>query len=353
MSPLALSIHAEKPPIVRVEAAADGARWAAEHRAALRAAVVEHGSLLVRGCELADADAAGAICRQLGSVMVETETFAPRRTYGEGVYSSSLWPASEPMCMHHELSYRLEFPGLMLFACLTPPTEGGATLVADARAVYRALPAELIDRFAREGWLLIRQFGNDVGVSLSDAFGADDRLAVEDYCRANAIAFEWQPGGTLRTWQRRSAIVRHPITGESCWFNQIAFLNEETMDAEVREYLRDVHGENGLPFTTRFGNGDPIGAGIVELINDVYAEHTVREPWEAGDLLLVDNIRTAHAREPFTGSREIVVAMADAVRLADCAPTFAVTPVSPALVRVGKSRSRLPHGPTGKVNDPP
>jgi len=36
----------------------------------------------------------------------------------------------------------------------------------------------------------------------------------------------------------------------------------------------------------------------------------------------VDNIRTAHARESFEGPREVVVAMADAVRLADCSPTI-------------------------------
>jgi alpha-ketoglutarate-dependent taurine dioxygenase len=43
----------------------------------------------------------------------------------------------------------------------------------------------------------------------------------------------------------------------------------------------------------------------------------VRERWQAGDLMVVDNVRTAHGREPFEGPREVVVAMADAVHLAD------------------------------------
>ena len=62
--------------------------------------------------------------------MVEREAFARRQVYADGVYSSATWPANQPMCMHHELSYRLEFPGLMLFACLSAPTAGGATAVA-------------------------------------------------------------------------------------------------------------------------------------------------------------------------------------------------------------------------------
>ena len=123
--------------------------------------------------------------------------------------------------MHHELSYRLECPGLMLFACLIAPTDGGATTVADSPSVLHALPTELIKRFETVGWLLIRNYNDDIGASVADAFGTDDHRTVENYCRANAINFEWQPDGALGTWQRRSAVVHHPRTGQRCWFNQI------------------------------------------------------------------------------------------------------------------------------------
>ncbi len=316
---LDVDVQAGRPPVLRAEATGDAARWAAEHRNALRSFVAEHGSLLVRGLGLRDATETEAVFRQLGSLVTEKEAFAPRRCYAPGVYSSSKWPPHQPMCMHHELSYALQVPSLMLFACLVAPTGrgGGATPVADAGAVLDALPAELVERFERLGWLLIRNYNDDIGASLTEAFGTDDPRAIESYCRANDIRFEWQEGGGLRTWQRRSAVVRHAPTGRRCWFNQIAFLNGWTLAAEVREYLVDVYGEEGLPFDTRFGNGDPIGADVVQLINDVYDVHTVREPWEAGDLLLVDNVRTAHAKEPFEGPREVVVSLADLVRVSD------------------------------------
>jgi alpha-ketoglutarate-dependent taurine dioxygenase len=306
-----------KPPLIRVEAPDDVARWAAEHRDALRAFVAEHGALLVRGLGLRNAAEAGAVFRQLGSLIPETEAFAPRQRYAQDVYSSTKWPPNQPMCSHHELSYALQVPSLMLFACLVAPSAGGATPVADGPAVLDALPAELVARFEREGWLLIRNYNEDIGASLADAFGTDDRDAIETYCSAHAIRFEWQEGGALRTWQRRSAVVRHPLTGQRCWFNQIAFLNEWTIAAEVREYLVEVYGQDGLPFNTRFGNGDPIGADVVQTINDAYEANTLREAWQAGDLLLVDNVRTAHGREPFEGPREVVVAMADAARVTE------------------------------------
>ena len=62
----------------------------------------------------------------------------------------------------------------------------------------------------------------------------------------------------------------------------------------------------------------------MQLLNETYEAHTAREPWQAGDLLLVDNIRTAHSREPFEGPREVLAGLADPVHLADCAPTIEV-----------------------------
>jgi hypothetical protein len=34
-------------------------------------------------------------------------------------------------------------------------------------------------------------------------------------------------------------------------------------------------------------------------------------PWQAGDVLMLDNMLTAHARRPFGGARRVVVAMAE------------------------------------------
>ena len=129
-SPFNVDVRPGKVPILRVEATGDAAHWASEHRNALRAFVAEHGSLLVRGLPLRDAAETEAVFRQLGTLMTEREAFAPRHRYAEGVYSASKWPPNEHMCMHHELSYVLDPPELMLFACLGAPTSGGETPVA-------------------------------------------------------------------------------------------------------------------------------------------------------------------------------------------------------------------------------
>lgn len=308
----------DSPPILHAKSVDEPSSWAAEHHDALRAIVLEHGGVLVRGLGLSDPATTEAVFRRLTSnLMPDREPFAPRRRYADGVYSSTKWPPNQQMCMHHEVSYGLQFPGLLLFACLEAPATGGATALADASAVLRALPRELVSRFEREGWLLTRAYHEEIGASVEEAFGTADRAAVELYCRRQAIEFAWRSDGSLHTRQRRGAVLRHPAGGLPCWFNQIAFLNEWTMEPEAHEYLVEMYGTDGLPFNTRFGDGSAIDADVVRTINEVYDTHTVREPWQDGDLLLVDNIRTAHSREPFEGPREVLAALGDPVLRAD------------------------------------
>lgn len=140
-SPLGLERGPGLPAMLRVPAADDPAGWAAGARDGLRAALLEHGAVLVRGLGLHDTDGVAAVLGRLAVAPVtEREAFAPRQTYSPGVHSSSAWPPNQPMCMHHELSYTLDFPGLLLFACLSEPTTGGATCLADAASVLDALP---------------------------------------------------------------------------------------------------------------------------------------------------------------------------------------------------------------------
>jgi alpha-ketoglutarate-dependent taurine dioxygenase len=305
-----------RPPLVIASCGPDAEGWASYYRATLRHELTRRGALLVRGLGLRHQEQVGAVMRIVGGeLMEEREAFAERTRLLGGVHTATTWPANQQMCMHHERSYGAEVPGLMMFACLAAATSGGATCVADGEAVLAALPPRLVERLDREGWVLARNYNDEIGASVGDAFGTDDPRAVEAYCRANAIEFQWQPDGGLRTWQRRAAVITHPRTGRRTWFNQVAFLNEHTMDPDVREFLVDTYGPQGLPFTTLFGNGQPVGADVVEIIGEAYAKHTLREAWRPGDLLLVDNLRCAHSREAYEGRREVLVGMADPIRM--------------------------------------
>ncbi|WP_354596425.1 TauD/TfdA family dioxygenase [Streptomyces sp. JL1001] len=307
----ALDLAAGRPPVARVSGTADDL---AGHRTAVDEAVAAHGAVLLRGLDLRDEAAAEAAVRAVTSTpMTEREAFAPRATYRPGLHSPTEWPPDQPMCMHHELSYALRVPSRQVFVCLTAPEGGGAVGLADGAAVLRDLPTALVERFERHGWELLRTHNGPVGVDWQSAFATTEPAEAERYCRENDIAYTWAADGTLRTRRIRPAVRRHPGTGERIWFNQIAFLNEWTMDPAVREYLVFEAGPDGLPFNTRCGDGSPLDRATVDLINEVYEAHTVSEPWRDGDVLVVDNLRTAHSRLPYRGERRIAVALADPV----------------------------------------
>ncbi|MFE3907625.1 TauD/TfdA family dioxygenase [Streptomyces sp. NPDC059153] len=298
--------------ILVVEAADDGPDWLRENSDALRSAAWERGAVLVRGLRIScHADAAAASRALTSELMTEVEGFAPRKALPGGVYSSSEWPPDQPMCMHHELTSAPRYPQWMVFSCLKASASGGTVSVADAAKVLNSLPAGIAEPFEREGWQLVRNYDQLVGPSSADAFGTADPEAVDRYCRTHGIEFQRFPGGALQTRRTLPAVVKHPLTGRRCWFNQIAFLNEWTMDPSVREFLVGEFGPEGLPFTTFLGDGTPLDPSTVEVINETYDKHAVPVPFRDGDLLLVDNIGTSHSRDPYSGAREIVVALGD------------------------------------------
>ncbi|MFE2688191.1 TauD/TfdA family dioxygenase [Streptomyces mirabilis] len=297
--------------------ARDGALdWARRNRGELRSAVTEHGAVLVRGLWLGDPETFAAVSKALADtdeLMVEHEGFAHRDEAPGPVYSTASWADDQTMCMHHELSYAREFPAMLIMGCLTAPDQGGCTAVADSSAVVDALPAEVVDRLETEGWLLTRNYSDTVGLPWAEAFGTSSRDEVERYCREGGIEFEWR-GDDLRTWHRRPALITHPVTGRRSWFNQIAFFSEWSLDEDVRDYLVSVLGPDGLSFNTGWGNGEPFTADLIQVINEAYVRATRREPWQAGDLLMVDNVRMAHSREAFEGDRRVLLAFADPLR---------------------------------------
>ncbi len=308
-----------KPPVLDVDS--EATRWLREQRDDVLRLLDEHGTVVLRSVDGLDEamvrDAALAISSGL---FVEKEAMTGRDQLAHGVYSPSIWPQTQQMCMHHELSYRLQFPGKMLFACIDPADSGGEIEVADGAAMLDVLPPDLVDRVEKEGWILARSFGDDMGLSVEDAFGSSSKADIESYCEQNKIDFRWTNDGGLQTRQRRPGVVYHQRTERRVWFNQLAFLSEWTLDLAVRDFLIDEFGADGLPFNTFFGNGEPLTSEIVSSIADAYTSLSASTPMQSGDITVVDNVRMAHGRAPFEGDRRLLVAMCDPVSLADVGP---------------------------------
>ena len=326
-TPLEISVTAGRPVTVQAHGAADPPRWAAEHREEIAALLLTHGALLVSGLRLGTAAELAELRTALGLRPAPVrEQFAERRALGDGVYSAPEWPPDREQCLHHEQGYGIEFPRVLLMTCLTPPDTGGAMLLGDTRAALSQLPQELAARFRAEGWLLERNFRPHFGLPWSSAFSVSTPDEAEKFCAERLIGYAWDSDGALHVTQRRSAIVRHPVTGDECWFNDVAFFSQWSVDPEERNVLLSAFGRRGLPFNTHYGDAVPIPEEAWQSILDAYDAVMHRVRWQAGDLLLSDNILCAHGREPYSGRCDLAVAPTETVSLAECLPGVAPLP---------------------------
>jgi alpha-ketoglutarate-dependent taurine dioxygenase len=94
------------------------------------------------------------------------------------------------------------------------------------------------------------------------------------------------------------------------WFNQAHLFHISNLEHAVRESLERVFAPEDLPRNAFLGDGSPIPESALDNIRTAYRVTSVEFPWQARDLLLLDNMLTAHGRNPFTGQRRVAVAMA-------------------------------------------
>ena len=69
-----------------------------------------------------------------------------------------------------------------------------------------------------------------------------------------------------------------------------------------------------MPRQVFYGDGSELEDTAIEAINAAYERCAVRFDWQRGDVVMLDNMLAAHARDPFEGERRIVVAMGDIYR---------------------------------------
>jgi alpha-ketoglutarate-dependent taurine dioxygenase len=281
----------------------------------------ESGAVLLRGFDVGGIDGFAAAVRALsGEPLPYTERSSPRTSVGGHVYTSTDYPPTEEIFFHNENSYQTSWPMTLFFHCVRPPRERGATPLSDVRRVLNAIDPSVRDEFSRRGWMLVRNFDAEFGLPWQEVFSTQDRNEVTRYCTSNGIGAEWKANNQLRTTAIRNAIHRHPQTGDEVWFNHAAFFHLSTLPSDAQEGLRELFAEEDLPSNTYFGDGGIIPGDVMEHIRGCYRDAAVRFDYQEGDVLIVDNMLTAHGREPFTPPREIVVAMAGLTSGVEAAP---------------------------------
>ena len=289
----------------------DPVGWAQSSRDLIDTLLCQHGGLLFRGFALDDAKAFEAFAEAIHPGLFGGYGDLPKKEGGRNIYRSTPYPERELILFHNESSHLPRAPRKQWFYCEQPSPVGGATPIVDCRELYRQLPAELAEAFERKGLLYVRTFTERLDVNWRAFFKTDSRDEVEALCRASHTEFRWLANDELQTRTRCPAVIRHPLSGERSFFNQLQLHHSFCLDAQVREDLLKMVGAERMPRQVYFGDGSPIDDASMALIGRLYEACAVRFDWQRGDVVMLDNLIAAHARDPYEGPRKIAVAMGD------------------------------------------
>lgn len=292
----------------------DLGEWARSHRPAIETDLLQYGALLFRGFDVGSAQAFESFAAAVTDELFNENGEHPRDSVSGNVYTPVFYPPDQQLLWHNENSFNMSWPRKILFCCQHPAERGGETPIVDSREVFRRLEPELREPFLHLGVMYVRNYGEGLGLSWQTVFQTENREEVEAYCRANHLICEWKTGDRLRTRAVRPAAVRHPATGEMCWFNQAQHWHVSCLDPQTRASIVAVFEEDDYPRACYYGDGSTIPDAVMARILEVYRELEVSFPWQRCDVMLVDNLMAAHGRNPFVGQRKLHVAMGDMAR---------------------------------------
>jgi alpha-ketoglutarate-dependent taurine dioxygenase len=232
----------------------------------------------------------------------------PRTQVSGKIYTSTAYPAHQTITLHNEMSYSRQWPMMIGFFCVEPSAEGGETPIADSRKVFAQIDPAIREEFVRKQVMYVRNYDDALDLPWREVFQTNSRAEVENYCAKAGMTVRWNGDTQLRTSQVCQAVTEHPVTGEMVWFNQAHLFHVSSLDVDVRNSLQSAAGGNE-PRNAFFGDGTELDEAALTHIRSVYDNQMVTFPWQRNDVLILDNILTAHGRKPYRGPRRIVVGM--------------------------------------------
>lgn len=296
-------IEAEHPEI-------DLAIWVSENRDALERLTTDYPVLLFRGFKVAND---GDFVRVRQSLIPTPAEYlyrsTPRSHVDSGVMTATEYPANQEILQHCENAYQRDWPMRLLFCCLVPAQIGGQTSLSDVSRVTQRLGPEVVKVFGNLGICYIRNYQEGFDLDWRVVFQTESRDVVEAFCKANEITYEWLDGSSLRTRQVCQGVANHPATGEQLWFNQAHLFHPSALGDEVMQDMLDIFGADGLPRHSQFGDGTAISPDMLACVREAFAAEARSFDWQAGDVMIVDNMRAAHGRQPYSGDRRVLVSM--------------------------------------------
>lgn len=305
-----------------------------KHQKEIIQQLYQYGAFLVRGFPCQDAEffsQAIALCN-LGNRCSTKDYEIARTVFDSGVYTSSDLPGSMNISLHHEKPRSKKPPDHLYFYCMTPAQKGGATLFANAEAIWVDIPQSIQEKL-REHGVVYKQFfhGKTLKYSVlkkllnksivrtwSEYFSTNETIDIEKKLTEDQLKWQWI-NDNLVVLNPLPGVLPHPTTQQPLWFNAANYLNyysnalNHFKRAAFYQSLaaRYIIAKDILPMVCHYGNGEAFSYEEINIINQVLQKHTQTLKWQSGDFMIMDNYTWMHGKEPHQGNRLLYSCMTE------------------------------------------
>ncbi len=286
--------------------------WLSTRRNWLEQKLQRHGAVIFRGFFVDGVSNFRQIVNEHSRQTMDYDYGStPRSAIGEKVYTATEYPADQEISQHNEMSYTTRWPMKLFLFCETPAQSGGATPLCDSRLIYKKLDPSIRRQFEQKKVKYTRTYYEHLKPTWQDIFRTEDINDVYAYCNQYQIDLSWlEEDKIFKTEQIAQGLAYHPKTKDPVWFNQAHLFHKSNLDPRVRTQFEQSLGE-ALPRNAYYGDGTALEQDVLQTVRELYRENTVSMDWKKHDVAIVDNMLASHGREPFTGARRVLVALAD------------------------------------------
>ena len=286
--------------------------WFREHRKAVLSALDSYGAVFFRGFE-GDVEWFEAALDILVPERFEMlDVVTPRSHIRNTVYTSTQAHHTIDIVQHQEMSYHRFPPWYLGFYCEAPSAGDGLTPVNDLRKITRDMrrryPA-VLDRFIDRGVMFVRNFNKFNYKTWQTCWESTTHEEAEAKLRAFDTEFEWVDEDWLRTFQRRPAVLRDPVSRQEIFYPSLNIFH--------RTFLEHIAGPQNVPLPRNegeqslaayFGDRSSIPEDFLAWLREQSVAGRASIPWQAGDFLIVNNLIAGHGRTPYSNLKRSLLA---------------------------------------------
>ena len=298
--------------------------WVAKHRADLDALIVRHGGILLRGFPVKSAED----FNRLMSLFPKYESgyvagMSPRKAVTGQVLESTRLDERFKIGLHTEMAYMKNYPPRIAFFSKIAAPEGGETTMGSMREFMKRFPPEFMKRLEGRKGHIVRNYGpagatKDAAVvdhpdkiGWDDAFFTDSREEVEAHCTKLGIEPIWNEDGSLTLREETDLFTVHPVTGDRIYRTNLHANKTFARDPNFAQIVADVRARQKYPSGHYLDTGEQLTEEEAQIVFGLFDQVEVAWPWQEGDVAILDNLLCAHGRNPFSGPREVLVALLD------------------------------------------